>query len=507
MTTRARPQDTRNIAHGIIFGLLMLTGCSTEQPTKVGSKAFTESLILGEIITGLAQSEQIPVEHRSSLGGTQILYQALRKGDIDAYPDYTGTIALEILGGVDAGDDTAIRATLEKHGVGMSRQLGFNNTYALGMREDVAARRGITKISQLALPENADLRLAFSEEFLSRNDGWPGLKRSYRLPQQPRAADHSINYTGLMSGGVDVTDLYSTDAEVKIFNLRLLEDDRQYFPKYECVVLYRLDLAERSPEFLKVVDSLAGTVDNEAMLAMNTAVRGSNGRVSENIAAAEFLNRQFGLTTAPETKLWYGDLAKNTRDHLRLVVVSLALAVVVAVPLGVAAATWRTFGHGILGVVSILQTLPSMAILVFMVPLLGLGPYPAIVALFLYSLLPIVRNTYAGLTGIAPNLRESAEVLGLPPLAQLQLVNLPLAAPSILAGIKTAAVINVGTATIGALIGAGGYGTPILSGIRLNNPMLLLQGAVPAALLAIAVQLLFDGLERLLVPRGLRLTR
>jgi osmoprotectant transport system permease protein len=140
-----------------------------------------------------------------------------------------------------------------------------------------------------------------------------------------------------------------------------------------------------------------------------------------------------------------------------------------------------------------------------MIPLLGIGFKPSIAALFLYSLLPIVRNTYAGLQNIPPHIRESAEALGLPPQSRLWLVELPIASRTILAGIKTAAVMNVGFATLGALIGAGGYGQPILTGIRLDDIGLILQGAIPAAGLALLVQGLFEVAERVVVSKGLRL--
>ncbi|MEJ2387408.1 MAG: ABC transporter permease [Chromatiaceae bacterium] len=185
--------------------------------------------------------------------------------------------------------------------------------------------------------------------------------------------------------------------------------------------------------------------------------------------------------------------------------ISLSAAVLVAVPLGIAAARRPRWGHVILGLVGIVQTIPSLALFVFMIPLLGIGGPPAVAALFLYSLLPIVRNTHAGLTGVRAEVRESAEVLGLSANARLRLVELPLAARSILAGIKTSAVLNVGTATLAALIGAGGYGQPILTGIRLDDLGLILQGAVPAAALALLVQGLFELIEPLVVPRGLRL--
>jgi osmoprotectant transport system permease protein len=159
----------------------------------------------------------------------------------------------------------------------------------------------------------------------------------------------------------------------------------------------------------------------------------------------------------------------------------------------------------VLGIVGIIQTIPSLALLVFMIPLLGIGGPPAVMALFLYSLLPIVRNTFTGIRDIPKSMIESACALGLPPNTRLRLVELPLASSTILAGIKTSAVINVGTATLGALIGAGGYGQPILTGIRLDNIGMILEGAVPAALLAVLIQGLFDLAERVVVPKGLRL--
>jgi osmoprotectant transport system permease protein len=198
-------------------------------------------------------------------------------------------------------------------------------------------------------------------------------------------------------------------------------------------------------------------------------------------------------------------LLRRSIEHVELVAVSLGLAVLLAIPLGVLAARLRRLGQLVIGLTGILQTVPSLAMFVFMIPLFGIGAGPAIAALFLYSLLPIVRNTHAGLAGIAPELRESAAALGLPPGVRLRRVELPLAMRSILAGIKTAAVINVGTATLAALIGAGGYGQPILTGIRLDDIGLILQGAVPAALLALLVQGVFEGVEHGLTPRGLRL--
>jgi len=488
----------------VVVSLLGVNPCRGQEPEtiRVGSKASIENIVLGEIVTHMTRHAGAEALHRSALGGTQIVFQALVKGDIDVYPEYTGTLIAEILQAERIRSDDELRAALARRGLAMSQPLGFNNTYAIGLKEELAAKHNLKTISDLARPEHAELRLGLSDEFVHRGDGWPGLKGAYQLPHQPKTMDHNLAYRGLMSGSIDVTDLYSTDAEVQYYKLRVLEDDRGYFPEYYCVLLYRSELATRAPQMLEAWKQLEGSIDNAAMSDMNARVK--LDRVREPTVAADFLKGKFGL----EIKLprQPSSLLITTRAHLFLVGVSLAAAILVAVPLGIWSYKWPKIGHGILGIVGVIQTLPSMAVLVFMIPLLGLGAWSAIVALFLYSLLPIVRGTVTGLREIPGHLKESAIVLGLPPRARLWLVELPMASRSILSGIKTAAVINVGTATIGALIGAGGYGEPILTGIRLANVGLILQGAVPAALLALLVQGGFELIEPLVVPRGLRLS-
>lgn len=467
-------------------------------PVVVGSKNFTESVVLGEVARLAAQEQGIAVQHRRQLGGTRILWRALREGDIDAYPEYTGTITQELLPKLPAQAGLEqIRAALKPLGIGMSGALGFNNTYALGMRGDEARKLEIASISDLK--KHPDLRLAFSNEFMDREDGWPGLKQAYDLPQSARGMDHDLAYRGLASGQVDVIDLYSTDAEIAWYDLRVLRDVLQYFPRYDAVYLYRLDLDQRAPQFVRVLKSLAAHIDASQMRAMNKAVKIE--RESETQAAAGFL----GLKVAAQESRFWQRLGQRTLEHLRLTGISLLLAILIALPLGILAARRKHVGQVVMTLVGLLQTVPSLAMFVFMIPLFGIGAAPAIAALFFYSLLPIVRNTHAGLVGMDPALRESAAALGLPRRTRLWRIELPLALRTILAGVKTAAVINVGTATLGALIGAGGYGQPILTGIRLDDIGLILQGAIPAALLALVVQGLFELIERALTPRGLRL--
>jgi len=277
-------------------------------------------------------------------------------------------------------------------------------------------------------------------------------------------------------------------------------DDQGFFPSYDALLLVRADLAKRAPRALDAMRRSIGLIDGEHMTALNAAVQLDG--ISERAAAADLLAETQGIVIAAEAESLPARLAKNTAVHGLLVGVSLSAAVLIAVPLGIVAAHRRRLGQAVLAVVGIAQTIPALALLVFMIPVFGIGTGSALVALFLYSLLPIVRNTHAGITGIAPALQEAAEAIGLPPHARLWRIELPLALPTILAGIKTAAVINVGAATLGALIGAGGYGQPILTGIRLDDTALILEGAIPAALFALAVQWGFERAERTVVPRG-----
>jgi osmoprotectant transport system permease protein len=470
---------------------------------RVGSKKFTESVVLGEIVTQVIRSTGTRAEHRAQLGGTQILWHALLAGDIDLYPEYTGTIREDIVREAPPdGDDGSLRTALAARGVGMSGSLGFEDSYAVGMSEKDAARLGVTRISDLrGLPR---LRLAFSEEFLHRRDGWPTLKSRYGLPQTDvRSLDHDLAYRALAAGDVDAIDLYTTDAEIPYYHLRVLDDDLGHFPKYRAVLLYRLDLPAREPTAVASLAVLEGRIAARDMQRLNARVKLE--RVPERVVAAEFVTSALGIEGMAVREGRGRRIGRYVAEHLALVAASLCAAILVALPLGVAAARRRRLGAVILAVAGVIQTIPSLALLVLMIPLLGIGTSPAVAALFLYSVLPIVRNTVTGLSGIPGALLESADVLGLSSSARLLKVELPLASPSIMAGIQTSAVINVGTATLGALIGAGGLGQPILTGIRLDDLGLILEGAVPAALLALLVQALFALLGRWVIPKGLRL--
>jgi osmoprotectant transport system permease protein len=461
-------------------------------PVVVGSKAFTESIILGEIVTQTLERQGIPAVHRRALGGSRVLFDALRAGEIDVYPEYTGTLDEELLRSPQRAP-AARAAELRRLGLTVAARLGFEDRYVLGMLPGTARRLAIRRISDLA--RMPGLRFGLSNEFMSRADGWPGLAHTYGLGgASVQGLDHELAYRALEHGDIDVTDLYSTDPEIVRDRLTVLEDDRGYFPDYSAILLARAALPAKVRQAL---GRLSGSIDTREMGRMNERV--SLGHRPESQVAAQFLARLFGGAIVPTATTWPRELGEYTLQQLALTCASLAAAILIGLPLGIIAARRPMLARIVLGAAGIVQTVPSLALLVFMIPLLGIGFAPAALALFLYSLLPIIRGTCAGLGGIARPLVESAAALGLTDSARLRLVELPLAARSILAGIKTAAVINIGTATLGALIGAGGYGQPILTGIRLNDIGLILEGAVPAALLALAVQGLFDGVERLVM--------
>jgi osmoprotectant transport system permease protein len=484
---------------GAVAALVAVVGAITllwprGRPLRVGAKAFTESIVLKEIARQLLRDAGHPTQDVEPLGGTRVLWQALVDGKIDAYPEYTGTITEEILRGGASRDLAAVRAALAERGIGMTEPLGFNNTYALGMLDDRAAALRISTLSDLR--QYPEISVGVSNEFLSRPDCWPAVRQRYALGhERVTGLDHEVAYRALAAGTIDVTDLYSTDAEIAYYKLRVLVDDLHVFPEYQAVFLYRLDLADRSPGVIESLERLGGAIGEKQMIAMNA--RAKLDRVPERDVAAGFVTSLGGAGSAlPASETRLQELRRRTFEHLDLVCRSLALAIIAGVPLGLFAAQSRVGGQVTIAVVAAIYTIPSLALLVFMLQFFDIGKTPAMVALFLYSLLPIVRNTQTGLLGIPAPLRESATALGLSRWSRLIKVDLPLAGPSILAGIKTAAVINVGTATIGALIGAGGYGQSILTGIRLDDKTLYITyGALPAAVMALAIQSAFEIIE------------
>jgi osmoprotectant transport system permease protein len=506
------------ICIGIFYGALIAPPVHAADTLRIGSKRFTESYVLAEVLaqTAAPQLPEAPVV-RQGLGNTAIVYEALRSGGIDLYAEYTGTIALEILKSPTPLSLEDMNRALAASGLGVAIPLGFNDGYALAMRAADADALGIRSLSDLA--RHPELRLGLSNEFIGRADGWPGLAAAYGLKAAPVGLDHGLAYDAIAAKQIDVIDIYTTDAKIDKLGLRVLTDDRKYFPRYEAVVLYRLDVPTRFPKAWAAMQKLQGRIDEHAMIAMNARAELSgvgfdtiarewlSGATPKEGAAGTVMKAQAATTDSGARGFWaklFGpDLGRLTREHLLLVGVSVGLAILIAVPLAILVFPYVRLRAVLLGLTGLLQTVPSLALLAVLISWLGaIGTLPALIALTLYSLLPIMRNTVTGLTGVSVGLRQAGTALGMTSAQSMRLVLLPLALPTLIAGVRTATTIAIGTATIAAFIGAGGYGERIVTGLALNDSQLLLAGALPAAALALLSEALFETIDYLLRRRG-----
>lgn len=490
-----------------LCGLPPLARADDTTPLRIGSKRFTESYILAEVMAGTVRAAVPgqPVQVRQGLGNTAIVLAALRSGAIDVYPEYLGTLELEILGRPTAGAPLQeLRDALRPMGLDVGVPLGFNNGYALALRSDASRRLGLTRLSQLK--DHPALRLGLSNEFIGRADGWPGLSTRYGLPQRPQGLDHGLAYRALKDGQIDLTDIYTTDAQIAALDLTVLQDDGRYFPRYDAVLLFRRELPQRLPQAWAALRTLEGRIPETRMIAMNAEAE-LRGRPFDAIARA-FLEgdgtadagKGSGAAAPADTAssgLWARltgpDLRRLTIQHLGLVTGAVGLATLIGVPLALLLHPWPRWREATLAICALLQTVPSLALLALLIWALDrIGPWPALLALTLYALLPILRNTTVGIAEVPVGLTEAARALGFSRAQVLRLVRLPLALPMLLAGVRTATSLSVGTATMAAFIGAGGYGERIVTGLALNDQSLLLAGALPAAALALAFEGLFS---------------
>tara|TARA_B100001013_G_scaffold327569_1_gene240812 strand:+ start:2032 stop:3507 length:1476 start_codon:yes stop_codon:yes gene_type:complete len=476
-----------------LFGWLPLFA---GEPIVVASKNFTESYLLGEVIAQRLEQAGMEVDRRFGLGGTLICFEALLAGEIDVYVEYSGTLEQTIL---KLGQRTSILGLNEhllSRGLSLLSPLGFNNTYAIAVRKEVAEEFSLERISQLT--DYRDLRVVVSHEFLEREDGWPGMRRVYGFDWIPEGIEHGLAYQAMADGSIDITDAYSTDGELQRYDLTVLADDKAFFPTYLAIPLIRDDL---SPRAQAAIEDLAGTLDDSSMASLNASVVFEG---EDFASAARNHLRSIGFDVADGGSNTFDDLIRNTQRHLWLTAIALLTATVVGIVLALAVFQVAWISNAVLYVAGLLQTIPSIALLALMIPIFGIGMLPAVMALFLYSLLPIVRNSVTALATVDPVLRRVGKAMGLTRYDEIRYVYVPLAMPAILAGVRTAAVISIGTATLAAFIGAGGLGDPIVTGLALNDTSLILQGAIPAAVLAIATELMFEGIERVLVPRHLK---
>jgi osmoprotectant transport system permease protein len=487
---------------------LVPRGASARETVTVGSKSFTEGYVLSELIAQVIESTgEADVVRKFGLGGSGILAQAIEHGSVDIYPEYSGTAEEEILKSPRPLDSAELDQELQKIGLVASNRLGFNNTYAIAVREQVAKENKLESISDLKgnlktdLKRKGGLRFGFSHEFVKRKDGLSRIEEVYDFyPAQMSSMEHALAYEALRNGQLEGTDVYSTDAKIEKFDLRVLRDDRHAFPDYDAFFLARADFPSRFPKSWAALQKLRGQISEKRIRDLNAEVELDRRAVSDVVASAFHFSKSIRVGSSETFQM----IALRTKQHLTLVLTSLLAAILIGVPLGVISAKWGHLGTVIMAMSSVLQTIPSLALLVFLIPFFGIGVLPALVALFLYALLPIVVNTFLGLKQIDPLLLETELSLGLTSWQRLRLIELPLASPLILGGIRTSAVIGIGTATLAALIGAGGYGVPIVMGLTLNDLPTILQGAIPAAVLALVAQGFFAILRQIVIPRGIR---
>lgn len=479
---------------------LILSPLTGAQSVTIGSKNFTESYILAELLAQTVEDEGGQVRRVFGVGGTGMVYEALRKGEIDAYVEYTGTISEVILRKPRLRSIEGINKALRSRGLVISDSLGFNNTYALATRREFAITNRLHKISDLR-NKAEHFRFAFSYEFMARTDGFEAMKKHYRLPlgKNVRRMDHALVYEALNNKQVDIVEVYSTDAKINKMDLTVLEDDEKFFPAYHPVILATQQFVDQNPALWSRMNGLAMTLDEEKMRQLNAEV--DIGKKPVRDVVSVYLDKDVdgqGLQVWP--RVW-----QRTKEHFFLVSTALVFSIFLGVPLGVWAASFPLLGQGVLAVSGLLQTIPSLAMLVFLIPFLGVGVIPALAALILYGLLPVIVNTYEGLRGTDPHLVESSRTLSITPWQRLLYIRLPLASSQILAGIKTSAIIGIGTATLAAFIGAGGYGAPIVTGLSLNDMPTILIGAIPAAVMAVVAHVLFELIRLVAVPKGLRI--
>lgn len=490
------------------IALLMMMNalrCSSQAQTiRVGAKHFNEGYILSEMLSQILENSGYKADRKFNLGGTLVCYQALVNDEIDVYPEYTGTISEAILNlkGKISFDELEKRLE-DDYNLEISGQYGFNNTYAFAVRKEFAAKNSIGKISDLV--DHPEMKFGLTHEFLNREDGWKNLSKVYGLPQAPIGLEHGLAYNALKDGEIDLTDVYSTDGEIPKYNLTILEDDKNFFPKYFAVSFYKRDISDT---LKNLFGKLSGMINESEMQMMNAEVLYNNKSFAD--VAHEFLVKKNLIKTVSGDKTGGGMIAEiipKLFRHLELTFISLLLAVILAVPFGVIIYIYSNFSKAILYIAGLLQTIPSIALLAFMIPIFGIGMFPAVVALFLYGLLPILRNTAAALMSVDPQLKEVASGIGLTTYQKLRYIELPLSLPTIIAGIRTAAVISIGTATLAAFIGAGGLGDFIVTGLALNSTGMILMGAIPAAVLAVLTELIFELIEKRLIPVHLKMVR
>jgi len=511
-----------NLKLNLLIVLFVMSSSLCAKTLTLASKSFSESIILSEMLAiVLEENYDYKIKRQNNLGGTKVVFDALKVGDVDLYPDYTGTGYIMILKESGESDPNVVYDIVSKRfekefGITWSPSIGFNNTYALAVRADDERFKNISKISQIK-KLSAELRMAAAHESLERKDGYLAFKSFYDLNfnnNNVKGMDAGLMYSAIRDKQTDIIMSYSTDGRIGAYKLKLLEDDKNFFPPYYASFLVKTKTLKKHPALIEVFDTFDHLINEQEMIEMNDLV--DRAKQEPKLVARNFLIKkgiiqgelskfqsQKGFFKYALSKKRY--LFKIMKEHLILSFGALFIALLISIPTGVLLTRYHKLARYVFPIINTIQTIPSLALLGFLIPILGIGFAPAIIALFLYSLLPLIRNTYSGIDGVDANYIEASKGIGLTPMQILLKVEIPLAMPIILAGIRTATVIVIGTATLAALVGAGGLGDPIFRGVATVNSDLILLGALPSALLAIVADKFWEFLEKRLVSPGISL--
>lgn len=503
----------------LLLGFATSVGAAQPQTVRIGAKNFTEQELLGELVAQLIERHtDLKVQRRFGLGGSDICHAALVGGELDLYVEYTGTALLNILKYqvIHNGDEafsTVAKAYRDRYDLEWLPPIGFNNTYTITVRSATADELDLTTISDLR-PRGGQLSGGFTSEFMERPDGYPGLHKLYGFKLNSTVdLEPGLMYQAVAQEQVDVICAFATDGRLTAYDLRVLDDDQHFFPPYDAAPIVRGELLRNHPEIRDALVALAGTICDDDMRQMNHAVDVLKQEPADVVR--RWLNQREGQTSdhsrvasgdelAPKPSSFWAlalerkaEIGQKTLEHLILTVLGMLIAIALGVPIGVIIHRNVPARGPVLGAIEVVQTIPSLAMLAFLFAVYGLlGTIPAVTALVFYALLPIVLNTFTGLCQVPPQVIQAADGVGMSSGQRLWMVELPLAVPVTIAGIRAATVLTVGIATLCTYIGAGGLGDFIARGLARNDPRLTLLGAVPAAIMAVTLSLLIRLMEK-----------
>ena len=489
----------------------------------IGSKIFTENILLAEMLSILLEEKyNFKVVKKFNMGGTKLVFDSLKNRQIDIYPEYTGTgytMLLKKSGETNPKKTYRIVKSefLKRFQMIWSLPLGFENTYILAVREKDIRFQNIHSISQLK-GHIGSFRLGMGHEFVERKDGFDNFSNRYQLhfpKNQVITMNPALMYSALDNKEVDMIMAYSTDGRIKAFKLKTLKDDKSFFPSYEAAYLTRKDVLKAWPEVQTAFSDLEYNISEKEIISLNNQVDQLDYDLSQT--ARHFLIKKKLLVEKIQKlqKVHLIDYYMSKKkyffkilvEHLVLIFVSLFFALCISIPIGIWATRNSKVEKIVFFLVNTLQTVPSIALLGLLIPFLGIGFMPAVFALFLYSLLPLIRNTFEGIKNVDRNYIEASAGIGLNAWQILIFVQIPLALPIMLAGVRVATVIVVGTATLAAYIGAGGLGDPIFRGIATLDSRLIFLGAIPACLLAVILDMSIAFVEKLIISKGLKMEK